>query len=172
MKFLRRIADRIIARAMRDPYFHIVGTDGSTYMERYWLLRPRKWLPISIRVHHILRSDDDRALHDHPFAYCSIILRGGYAEVRTIRPGRRSAYSYRVEWHGSGAILLRSAVSAHRIEIRPDTSAWTLFIMGPRTRTWGFHAPYGWVPWDEYLAPEEVEQARAEHDKLGVREVA
>jgi hypothetical protein len=57
MKLLQRLVDRIIARAMRDPYFDIVGTDGSTYMRRFWLMRPRKWLPISIRVHHILRSD-------------------------------------------------------------------------------------------------------------------
>lgn len=30
-------------------------------------------------------------------------------------------------------------------------SAWTIFIMGPRLRTWGFHCPKGWVPWYKYV---------------------
>lgn len=32
-------------------------------------------------VHHILRSDRDRAMHDHPWENASLVLRGGYWEV-------------------------------------------------------------------------------------------
>lgn len=173
MKLLQRIVDRTIARAMRTPYFHIVGIDGSEYMRRYWLLRPRKWCPISIRVHHILRSDDDRALHDHPFHYCSIILRGGYVEVRPAKLPNGPRFGLNVSrWHGAGSVLFRPASSAHRLEILHGGEAWSLFIMSRKVRTWGFWTPYGWCPWDEYLAPDEVAQQRAEHAKLGMEEPA
>lgn len=35
-----------------------------------------------VKLHHILRSDDDRDLHDHPWSFLSIILWGGYWEHR------------------------------------------------------------------------------------------
>lgn len=59
------------------PYEHL--TD---YMRRWWLIpaaedKGRK----AVRVHHILRSDLDRALHDHPWDNASFLLRGGYWEV-------------------------------------------------------------------------------------------
>ena len=56
---------------------------GGDYMRR-WTLRT----PIGmLRLHHILRGDDDREFHDHPFDFTSIILAGGYVEHR---PGGES----------------------------------------------------------------------------------
>jgi hypothetical protein len=41
-----------------------------------------------IKLHHILRSDEDRDCHDHPWSFLSIILAGGYFEHRPdIRQG-------------------------------------------------------------------------------------
>jgi len=58
-------------------YQHLDG-----YMERWWLVeaaadKTRK----AVRLHHVLRSDLDRALHDHPWDNASLLLRGGYWEV-------------------------------------------------------------------------------------------
>ena len=58
-------------------YQHLDG-----YMERWWLVeaaadKTRK----AMRLHHVLRSDLDRALHDHPWDNASLLLRGGYWEV-------------------------------------------------------------------------------------------
>ena len=59
------------------PYHHL--TD---YMQRWWLLPASKdKARMAARVHHILRSDLDRALHDHPWDNASVLLKGGYWEV-------------------------------------------------------------------------------------------
>jgi hypothetical protein len=47
-------------------------------MER-WHIIPRNRL-FNIYLHHFLKSDYDRALHDHPWASLSIILKGEYTE--------------------------------------------------------------------------------------------
>lgn len=54
-------------------------TTNETYMRRYILKHP--WG--SIRLHHILRSDDLRALHDHPFNFWTLLLYGGIHGVLT-----------------------------------------------------------------------------------------
>ena len=57
--------------------FVILGRDGSPAMVRYRLLDTR-WG--GLYVHHFLRSDQDRDLHDHPWHFTSLILWGGYVE--------------------------------------------------------------------------------------------
>ena len=47
------------------------------YLERYYLLfKDRKWFPFNIFIHKILKSDLDD-LHDHPWPYFTLILKGG-----------------------------------------------------------------------------------------------
>ena len=77
---VQRLIAALIDRAMRTPYFHLPG-----YMDRYWLMKPSKWtLGCSVRIHHILSSDSDRVLHDHPWPFVTMILRGGYFEDRPL----------------------------------------------------------------------------------------
>lgn len=33
-------------------------------------------------------------------------------------------------------------------------SVWTLFLTGPKVRTWGFWCPKGFVPWFDFVKPE------------------
>ena len=50
---------------------------------RYYLLfrkRPR-WFPFNILIHHILDNDHGSGLHNHPFPYITIILKGDLGEV-------------------------------------------------------------------------------------------
>lgn len=126
----------------RNPDF-VIGPPGEPYLIRWWLI-PRNPL-CNIYAHLILRSDDDRALHDHPWGFISIILRGNYAEWRTDKLGE-----YR--WHYiAGDVLLRSPRTLHRIAIDPQRSALSLVITGPRIRQWGFQTKDGWVHWQQYL---------------------
>lgn len=126
---------------------------GVCYMRR-WRFLP-DWLP-GIRVHNILQSDDDRALHDHPFSFVTVILRGGYWEY--LADGSRT-------WHGAPSVLFRQALTLHRIELQkiwlcPHTSgdscgcpaeepklrpAWTLVFRTRYYRDWGFQTKAGWV---------------------------
>ena len=105
------VRDWLIRRAQRTPYTHIHGPDGSIYMGRWWLFNPypaksdgrkRKWadwLP-SARIHHIMRPDSDRHLHDHPWNARTIVLGGWYAEERPLELGTIRTRSHHVRRQG------------------------------------------------------------------------
>lgn len=146
---LKARADKLIEviRA-RDPNFVIGGYDRP-YLIRWYVIPRNRFF--NIYLHLFLRSDDDRALHDHPWANCSILLRGTYTEHRILAGGiiERSvlqAGDIRVRW--SGRI-------AHRVELRGEP-CWTLFLTGPAYRVWGFHCPdQGWIPFTRFTKKDE-----------------
>ena len=112
--------------------------DGlNRYMERWWWRK--KSLYFDIFFHRLYRSDDDRAMHDHPRPNISIILSGEYVE-HTIAAG---GVHYRKRYR-AGDVILRRATYAHRLEIVPGSMVQTMFIVGPEWRDWGFHFPTGW----------------------------
>lgn len=134
----------------------VISPDGVTpYMNR-WHLIPRN-LESNIYLHEFLHNDDDRALHDHPYATCSIILREGYQEVV---PADENFYTNKHRntitlERQPGDVIFRQAKEAHRVMLyeNPDGSvknAWSLFITGPRVRDWGFWCPHGWRHEDQY----------------------
>lgn len=163
MAALRLIAAWLIDRVTRRPPDFVIGGADRPYLLRWWLTpwsglyrdvaQPTLWqrfvcrLP-GVYLHHFLRSDDDRALHDHPWANCSILLHGSYVEHTVAAGGINhrkllQAGAVRVRWSGS---------FAHRIEL-VDGPCWTLFLTGPRYREWGFHCPdAGWIHWRRFTA--------------------
>lgn len=171
------IADYLIARAKRTPYFHLTG-----YMNRWWLVpytyagsaglpgdgtgavswrRPvaklLQMLGVAVRVHEILRSDIGRDPHDHPWSYLTIVLKGGYVEERYDVEGQLVS----ARWHGPGSVLFRRAGDLHKLRL-PRTeptgelgayaefTATTLFITGRYRQRWGFQTATGKVPHDLY----------------------
>ena len=147
------ISNRLIARALRTPYTDI-EVDGDVYMRRWWLFNPypssdegrlqrHLWLPLSVRVHHILRPDSDRSLHDHPWDARTIILGGWYVEVR-------EDGNYSVRLRGDTAALRYGEY--HRItRVSGHQGAYTLFITFKYRGTWGFLVNDRKVPWREHL---------------------
>lgn len=138
------LADRLVSWAkMRMPDLY-VGGKLDPYLIR-WHLLPRN--PIfNVYLHKFLRSDDDRALHDHPWANLSILLKGSYTE-HTIAAG---GIHHRVRRVAGDWVLRWSGKLAHRIEIN-EGACWTLFITGPKYREWGFHCrDAGWIHWRDY----------------------
>lgn len=125
----------------------IIGGANNPYLKR-WHLTPRGAGP-AVYLHQFLRSDDDRALHDHPWSSVSIILAGRYVEH--LPDGIRALRS-------PGHVIERDASSAHRVQLlpNPDTGGehpcWTLFLVGDRVRDWGFHCPHAWIPWQQFTA--------------------
>ena len=142
-------ADKIILRVTRRPPDFVIGGVENPYMLR-WFVLPRNKI-FNLYLHQFRRSDDDRALHDHPWANCSILLRGTYTEHTIAQGGihRRQilhAGSVRLRWTGR---------IAHRVELH-DGPCWSLFITGPRYRPWGFHCPdKGWTHWKRFTAPDD-----------------
>jgi len=92
-----------------------------------------------------MRSDDDRALHDHPWVNLSILLEGYYIEHSILAGGiNKQVIRFAGDWK------CRLPTSAHRVEIFEP--CWTLFITGPIVRVWGFHCPdAGFVPWSKFV---------------------
>src|ERR1700744_875507 len=125
-KFFKRIAD------IRPPDFLIGGAEHP-YMRRWWVIPRNRFF--NIYLHHFLRSDDDRALHDHPWLNASVLLQGEYTE-HTISAG---GVNHRRKY-GAGDIKFRGPRYAHRVELT-DGPCWSLFITGPNVRSWGFHCP-------------------------------
>lgn len=80
----------------------IIGDPEDPYIIRRILFRTPRF---GIFLHKMLRSDHERALHDHPWAFTSIVLRTGYWEVTDMK----------AEFNPVGAILCRSAEWRHRV---------------------------------------------------------
>lgn len=112
---------------------------GEQYLERWYVIPRNRWL--NIYLHKFTASDDDRALHDHPWWSCSFLLKGEAKEHQFNRVRILPKY----------LPVIRSARFAHRIEI-VQGPVWTLFITGPRIRQWGFHCRNGWRHWEEFTS--------------------
>ena len=132
---------RLIA-TMRPPDV-LIGKQDDTYMQRWYVIPRNRFL--NIYLHHFLRSDDDRALHDHPWWNASILIEGKYTEHTICAGGVHRHVEY-----GTGALKLRNAKYAHRVELTSGP-CWSLFITGPNIREWGFHCPAGWRPWQQFV---------------------
>lgn len=136
-----------------EPHFYIGGKDHP-YMLRWFILPRNRWL--NVYLHKFMRDDDDRALHDHPWWFVSLMLWGSYVETRPARSWEPLAYYRRREgWfrdfrRGWLSIVYRRATDQHRVSL-DNGHCWTLVITGPKVRTWGFWCPKGFVPWDEFV---------------------
>lgn len=123
--------------------FIITNSGAETYLKRWYILPRNNWF--NIYLHKFCRSDDDRALHDHPYDNMSILLRGTYYEVLrgSFMPDVRRRRPFRP--------VFRRAETAHRIVLLDNQPAWSLFVTLRRRRDWGFHCPNGWVPWQKFI---------------------
>jgi hypothetical protein len=121
---------------MRKPDMDI----GPGYMHRWYVIPRNRFF--NIYLHKIIRDDDDRALHDHPWWSVSILLKGRLMELMetTLRFPKRFIP------------VVRSAELAHRLVVL-NGPVWTLFITGPRIREWGFYCQKGWVHWQDFTKP-------------------
>ena len=125
------------------------------YLERYYVfLKDRKRFPFNIFIHKFLKSDPDD-VHDHPWAYFTLILKGGYYEwIPGFNSGGKKTCEIR-KWRGPGHFRICRPSSYHRIELHPEITAWTLFMPGPQVREWGFligvDKDQRWVHNEQYL---------------------
>ena len=117
----------------------ISGLDGSDYLIRRYLL-PRNRV-LNVYLHKFLGSDDDRALHDHPWYSFSLLLKGRMIEH--LPDDRKRTIIAR-------KLTIRPPEFQHRIELPAGETAVTLFVTGPAVRNWGFVCPHGWTSWQNY----------------------
>lgn len=136
---------------------------GQVYMRRWYLLVFPRWF--SVRIHHIKLPDHDRWPHDHPWAFLSIILRGGYTEWHctpatfdfgpaiTERYDQGGVTGWKNQWMKFKVKRVRffnfhRNTDLHQIRIferGAHKGSWTLIFTGPERREWGFQTDQGWV---------------------------
>ncbi len=153
MKYIQFFQRRTIEREDGIPYLHRItllglGPDG-------------RWF--SIKLHKIV-SSDDVCLHDHPWAFISIVLKGGYTEYTKLNSPVNTFYEKGWGYHGwsernqfhvikkyfkPGSILFRKAHWAHRLEVGREPAT-TLVLTFRRKRKWGFFTSKGWIYWRKY----------------------
>lgn len=118
----------------------IVNCDRDLYLTRWYLLRFKSF---AVFLHYFHRSDEDRALHDHPWNFITIPLWRGYYEHTKPIVFCRECYGEGSVWHsercqwdwcrgcgGSGArlearrqriyplmVCYRPATWRHRVEL-------------------------------------------------------
>jgi hypothetical protein len=147
MKLFLKLLDRLgRQRVVMDR------VNNEPYLERYYLfLKDRDNFPFNIFLHKFLRSDPDD-LHDHPWPYATVILKGGYWEWTPVFDDAGRKITEIAKWRAPGHVRFNSATSLHRIELDPGVECWTLFMPGAKTREWGFVQSGVWQQWEQYLA--------------------
>ena len=126
------------------------------YLERYYVfLKDRTWFPFNVFVHRFLKSDPTD-VHDHPWSYFTLILRGGYWEWIPIFDRQGKRISEVAKWRGAGHWRFSPADSYHRIELDPAVECWSLFMPGPHRKDWGFLVRGEWMQWQQYLESKSV----------------
>ena len=130
--------------------------ENEPYLERYYIfLKDRKRFPFNVFIHKFLKSDPDD-VHDHPWPYATLILKGGYFEWTPIFDGTGKKIAETCKWRGAGHFRICKATSYHRIELDPNITAWTMFMPGPQKREWGFLVNNKWIHNDTYLKEKSV----------------
>lgn len=134
----QRLPDRVIGRP-DSPYFlrwHVLKTP---FLSVYW--------------HLFLRSDDPRALHNHPeLLNISVIVKGHYRELMPVDPAYPAGEA-QGRARGPGDIVFRLGGRFHRIALYgwPERPCRTVFIESFDFRNSGFACPGGrFVPWREF----------------------
>lgn len=122
--------------------------DSGTYLDRWYLLHDKPEddprlpgqsdddngteHPWDLYLHRFHRSDDDLALHNHPWRWAlSLVLVGGYSEER--RVGDRVVRRTVRPW----SFNVVRGDDYHRVDLL-EQDAWSLFLVGPKVSSWYF----------------------------------
>lgn len=154
---------------MRKPDL-IIGPRHAPQTIRWHIFVRRGW---QLSLHKWLRSDNDRAPHDHKADNVSILLTGCFREMVREREWAReenirgSAAMHADGWiyYGDGEYYrdvdrwylrwplrpyFRKGETLHRVALLSDRPVWSLWLRWPARRRWGYGCPKGWVDADLY----------------------
>lgn len=153
------------------PKREVIGPPDCPIMYR-WTVRPwsdrKRDVRWKLMVHHFLPNSDDRDVHDHPRPFYTLVLWGGYDDIAqcpqcdgagTFVPTVAAAMCSKCRGAGyvlreamrPGVVRFRRADHTHRTRTHP-TGAWTVVLMGPLERMWGFWRGRQWWAYKDYSA--------------------
>lgn len=117
--------------------WEVIGPSECPIMFRRTLVSSR-WG--KLLFHRFLPGASDEAPHDHPRSFVTIVLRGGYDDVK---PDGSIDRVY------APTIRYRSAEHAHITKVGSE-GATTVVIMGRLRREWGFWREGKWFEWRRF----------------------
>lgn len=129
------LADILFSLTRNRP-MRLIEVGGGPYLERYHIASVfgrRIWL------HHFVRDDKERHVHDHPWSAVSLVLCGGYTEELGEVIADRMVLRDRTLT--AGQINVIKSTTRHRIKtVQPGT--WTLMLVSKRHGSgWWFYEP-------------------------------
>lgn len=115
--------------------FEVPDYDGDgNYLTRLRIIQT-PWF--GVYLHRFDGPDPRPTLHDHPWNFVSLVLRGGYTE-RRLNPADMTVN----ERHRVGFLNVMRTHDAHAIVRLWRQPTWTLMFVGRRVRTWGYLEPF------------------------------
>lgn len=149
MSLIEHLLDRIFSKKV------IVNCDRDPYLHRWFVIRTDR---LGLFIHKFVRSDEDRALHDHPWDFLVIPVWRGYIEHRNARCticGQRNSFCTRGQ--ESRRVLpivgtrFRRGEYRHRVELIDGKPSWSIFFRFRKRREWGFwDRLVGFIPWNKW----------------------
>lgn len=147
---------KIINKVLRKE--EISRTDGVIYLHRWTLFRTSttgifgKFGLGDIRIYiHKFTGDDCASLHDHPNNFISVGLKGQYLEEEWIPKEKDSIKKI----YKAPFFRRLKASHTHRVSLINGRPAWTLVIMSPKIREWGFfrveNGKRRFIHWKDYV---------------------
>jgi hypothetical protein len=133
--------------------------DDAVYLTR-WRIVQTPWA--AVYLHRLTAPDSRPTLHDHPWKFLALVLRGGYVE-RRLNPTTMTVN----ESHRIRRVNRMRTCDAHAIVTLTRNPTWTLLLVGPRQRTWGYWEPdllpdnpqWTWTPFDRHAHAAEFDAA-------------
>lgn len=149
----------------------IVNCDHEPYLYRWYVIRTKY---VGVFIHQFVRSDEDRALHDHPWPFVVLPLWRGYIEhserdknfqeikaivdawnpfetrVREINLAIDEKVPVRRRVLPILGLGCRSSLYRHRVELIDGKPSWSLFIRFKECRIWGFWPKEGFIAWNKW----------------------
>lgn len=140
--------------------------DGAIYLDRWGLNLGNLG---GLMLHRMSAPDPGIDLHDHPWAFVTVPLWGGYTEQRALTRDAPFLAGIADRWPGTctrgaegevrwGRPRLMRLDECHRITELHRRHCWTLVVKGPRRRRWGFYTATGFI--DERTYDETVRAGR------------
>jgi hypothetical protein len=135
----------------------VITTNGKPYLTRFFLTGKPTYEEGEggrLMLHYFWTSDRDRALHNHPAAGVSLILKGGYYEERRTQLPNGTFTPSRIKVCNPGSINKLGLADFHCATLLDERKgAWTLFYFSKRVRDWGFltREDNKFIPWREFL---------------------
>lgn len=117
--------------------------DGKYYLRRRGF--SCRWF--GVFLHRMDAPDPGPDPHDHPWTFGSLVLWGGYQELRA---PIRDSWSQEQTWRKWLSWRILRLDECHTIYALDRTPTFTLVVHGPLRREWGFYVDEEFIVHDDY----------------------